>query len=196
MRGHYVTADELAAVTAAGGTLPAGIGVLENSLQAFPTFILGHLPAWLGGIALGTLLINILGCGSGLVLGAATIVTRDFLGNILTLLRRPPQLSPLAQTRFSIVALLLLGIVASHFVQGSFINDLGFLSLGLRAAVLLLPLSFALWLPNRLKALAVTLSMLVGSAVMLVTGLLHLPPDPMYYGLAASALTLAAANRR
>ena len=196
MRGHYVTADELAAITAAGGTLPAGIGVLENSLQAFPTFILAHLPAWLGGIALGTLLINILGCGSGLVLGAATIVTRDLLGNILTLLRRPPQLSPLAQTRLSIVALLLLGIVASHFVQGSFINDLGFLSLRLRAAVLLLPLSFALWLPNRLKAQAVTLSMVVGSAVMLAVGLLHLPPDPMYYGLAASALTLAAANRR
>ena len=195
MRGHYVTADELAAITAAGGTLPAGIGVLEISLQAFPTFILGHLPAWLGGIALGTLLINILGCGSGLVLGAATIVTRDLLGNILTLLRRPPQLSPLAQTRLSIVALLLLGIVASHFVQGSFINDLGFLSLGLRAAVLLLPLSFALWLPKRLKAQAVTLSMVVGSAVMLAAGLMHLPPDPMYYGLAASALTLAAANR-
>ena len=94
------------------------------------------------------------------------------------------------------MALLLLGIVASHFVQGSFINDLGFLSLGLRAAVLLLPLSFALWLPGRLKAQAVTLSMVVGSAVMLAAGLLHLPPDPMYYGLAASALTLAAANRR
>ena len=196
MRGHYVTADELAAVTAAGGTLPDGIGVLENSLQAFPTFILAHLPAWLGGIALGTLLINILGCGSGLVLGAATIVTRDLLGNILTLLRRPSHLSPLAQTRLSIVALLLLGIVASHFVQGSFINDLGFLSLGLRAVVLLLPLSFALWRPSRLKASAVTMSMVVGSAVMLIAGLLHLPPDPMYYGLAASALTLAAANRR
>ena len=190
MRGHYVTADELAAVTAAGGTLPAGIGVLENSLQAFPTFILGHLPAWLGGIALGTLLINILGCGSGLVLGAATIVTRDLLGNILTLLRRPPHLSPLAQTRFSIVALLLLGIVASHFVQGSFINDLGFLSLGLRAAVLLLPLSIALWKPGRCNARAVTASMIVGSVVMLAAGMLHLPPDPMYYGLAGSALVL------
>ena len=31
---------------------------------------------------------------------------------------------------------------------------------------------------------------------MLAAGLLHLPPDPMYYGLAASALTLATANRR
>lgn len=190
MRGHYVTATELAALQQAGETLPEGIGVLENSLQAFPTFILAHLPAWLGGIALGTLLINILGCGSGLVLGAATILTRDVYGNLLALLRRPSKLNPLAQTRLSIVLLLALGAVAAHFMQGAFINDLGFLSLGLRAAALLLPLSAALWLPGRFKPRSVTASMVVGTASMLAAGLLRLPADPMYYGLAASALVL------
>ncbi len=190
MRGHYVTATELAALQQAGETLPEGIGVLENSLQAFPTFILAHLPAWLGGIALGTLLINILGCGSGLVLGAATILTRDVYGNLLTLLRRPSKLNPLAQTRLSIVLLLALGAVAAHFMQGAFINDLGFLSLGLRAAALLLPLSAALWLPGCFKPRSVTASMVVGTASMLAAGLLRLPADPMYYGLAASALVL------
>lgn len=190
MRGHYVTAAEAAALQRAGESLPAGIGVLENSLQAFPTFILAHLPAWLGGIALGALLINILGCGSGLVLGAATILTRDVYGNLLALLRRTPRLGQLAQTRLSIVVLLALGVAAAHFVRGSFINDLGFLSLGFRAAALLLPLSFALWLPGRFHPRAVTLSMITGTAVMLITGLLHLPADPMYYGLVASAIVL------
>lgn len=196
MRGHYVTADEAAALQNAGERLPEGIGVLENTLQSFPTFILAHLPAWLGGIALGTLLINILGCGSGLVLGAATIVTRDVYGNLMTVLRRTPRLSQLAQTRVSIVLLLLLGMVAAHFVRGSFINDLGFLSLGLRAAALLLPLSFALWLPGRFNPRAVTASMIVGTVAMLAAGLLHLPADPMYYGIAASALVLLPTWRR
>ena len=190
MRGHYVTAAELAALQAAGCQLPDGIGVLENSLQAFPTFILAHLPAWLGGIALGAMLINILGCGSGLVLGAATILTRDVYGNLPTLLRRTPRLGQLAQTRLSILLLLALAVVAAHFVQGTFINDLGFLSLGLRAAALLLPLSFALWLPGRFRPRTITISMIAGTAAMLVAGLVSFPADPMYYGLAASAIVL------
>ena len=86
---------------------------------------------------------------------------------------------------------LLLGIAAAHFMRGSFINDLGFLSLGLRAAALLLPLSFALWLPGRIGARKVSAGMIVGTAAMLAAGLLRLPADPMYYGLAASALVLA-----
>lgn len=190
MRGHYVTADELSALQAAGCQLPEGVGVLENSLQAFPTFILAHLPAWLGGIALGAMLVNILGCGSGLVLGAATILTRDVYGNLLTVLKRVPRWGLLTQTRISIIVLLLLGVVAAHFFQGSFINDLGFLSLGLRAAALLLPLSFALWLPGQFKPQAITISMIGGTAAMLLAGLLRLPADPMYYGLMASAVIL------
>ncbi len=144
-------------------------------------------------ILLGTLLVNVIGCGSGLSLGAATILVRDVFD---VLSRRAGKMPQLMLTRCSIVAILAVAVGVALVAGGSFINDLGFLSLGLRAAVLLLPLSFALWLPNRLKAQAVTLSMVVGSAVMLAAGLLHLPPDPMYYGLAASALTLAAANRR
>ena len=189
MRGHYVTAAELQALQAHGEALPAGIGVLENSLQAFPTFIIAHLPAWLGGIALGTLLINILGCGSGLVLGAATIVSRDVFHSDFSAGPRA-----LRALRLTIVAILLLAIGAAHFMQGSFINDLGYLSLGLRAAALLLPLCFALWWPGRFSPRSVTLSMLAGTAAMLLAGLLSLAPDPMYYGLAASALVLLLAN--
>ena len=190
MRGHYVTAAELSALQAAGEHLPDGIGVMENSLQAFPTFIINHMPAWLGGIALGAMLINILGCGSGLVLGAATILTRDVYGNILTALRRTPRVGLLAQTRLSILLILVLGVVAAHFVQGSFLNDLGFLSLGLRAAALLLPLSFALWLPSRFNPKAVTASMIAGTIVMLAAGMTKLPADPMYYGLFASTAVM------
>lgn len=184
MRGHYVTAAEATALQAAGENLPAGIGVIENSLQAFPAFIINHLPSWLGGIALGTLLINILGCGSGLVLGASTIVMRDVV-------RR----DSLRGLRLAIVGLLALGVVVAHFVHGSFINDLGFLSLGLRAAALLLPLTFALWHPSLFSQRAVIASMIAGTAVMLTAGLLALPADPMYYGLAASAIVMLVARK-
>ena len=191
MRGHYVTAEELKALQAAGETLPAGLGVIENSAQAFPAFILKHLPAWLGGLMLGTMLINILGCGSGLSLGASTILVRDVYGNFkhrMGMTSSP--LSPLAQTRLSIVGILTLAVIATLLFHSTFINDLGFLSLGLRAVAILLPLCFALWSPGRFNPRHVLLSMPIGVAAMLLAKFTSLPGDAVYYGLAASMLTI------
>ena len=191
MRGHYVTAAEFAAMQAAGESLPEGIGVIQSSLEAFPAFVLGHLPAWLGGIALGAMLVNIMGCGSGLVLGASTILVRDVYGNLAAKLGwAEPTHSQLTQTRLTIAGLLALAVVIALSVKGTFINDLGFLSLGLRAVALLFPLSFALFLPERFSARAVGPAMITGTAVMLLAKSLSLPADPVYYGLGASLLLM------
>lgn len=191
MRGHYVTADELNLLKSAGESLPAGIGVIENSAQAFPAFILKHLPAWLGGLMLGTMLINILGCGSGLSLGAATILVRDVYGNFKRRMGMTASpMSQLAQTRLSIVGILAAAVIATLLFHSTFINDLGFLSLGLRAVAILLPLSFALWLPGRFKPNRVLISMPIGVAAMLLANAAALPGDAVYYGLAASLATI------
>lgn len=197
MRGHYVTADELKALQAAGEALPAGLGVIENSSQAFPAFILKHLPAWLGGLMLGTMLINILGCGSGLSLGAATILVRDVYGNVkrrMGLTASP--LSQLSQTRLSIVGILVAAVIATSLFHSTFINDLGFLSLGLRAVAILFPLCFALWWPGRIKPGRMVLSMPVGVAAMLLANFTSLPGDAVYYGLGASLLILLSSRPR
>ena len=191
MRGHYVTADEYAAMQSAGEGLPAGIGVIENSAQAFPAFILKHLPAWLGGLMLGTMLINILGCGSGLALGASTILVRDVYGNLRRRLGMAPgRLTQLMQTRLSIMGILVAAVIAALVFHGAFINDLGFLSLGLRAVVILFPLCFALWLPGRFNPRSILLSMPIGVGTLLLANLLSLPGDAVYYGLGASLLTI------
>ena len=191
MRGHYVTADEFAALQSAGETLPAGIGIIENSAQAFPSFILKHLPAWLGGLMLGTMLINILGCGSGLALGAATILVRDVYGNIRRRMGLAAgRLSQLMQTRLSIMAILAVAVIAALVFHGSFINDLGFLSLGLRAVAILFPLCFALWLPGKFNTRSILLSMPVGVCSLLLANSLSLPGNAVYYGLGASMITI------
>ena len=187
MRGHYVTASELTAMQQAGEVLPAGIGVIENSAQAFPAFILRHLPSWLGGIMLGTLLINILGCGSGLSLGVATILVRDVYSNLQ---RGAVRWSQLVQMRLSIVAVLIIAVVVALLCNNSFINDLGFLSLGLRAVSILFPISFALWLPGRFKPRQVLLAMPIGVIAMLAAKLLSLPGDAVYYGLTIELLVI------
>ncbi len=191
MRGHFVTAQELNMLQAAGETLPAGIGVIEDSAQAFPAFILKYLPAWLGGLMLGTMLINILGCGSGLSLGAATILVRDVYGNFKRRMgMTSAPLSQLAQTRLSIVDILTAAVIATLLFHGTFINDLGFLSLGLRAVAILLPLCFALWCPGRFQPGGMLLSMPVGVAAMLMAKFTDMPGDAVYYGLAASLAIL------
>lgn len=187
MRGHYVTASELTAMQQAGEVLPAGIGVIENSAQAFPAFILRHLPSWLGGIMLGTLLINILGCGSGLSLGVATILVRDVYSNLQ---RGAARWSQLVQMRLSIVAVLIIAVVVALLCNNSFINDLGFLSLGLRAVSILFPISFALWLPGRFKPRQVLLAMPIGVIAMLAAKLLSLSGDAVYYGLTIELLVI------
>ena len=197
MRGHCITGDELKALQAAGETIPAGIGVIENSAQAFPAFILGHLPAWLGGLMLGTMLINILGCGSGLSLGAATILVRDVYGNFkrrMGITSSP--LSALAQTRLSIAGILTAAVIATLLFKSSFINDLGFLSLGLRAVAILFPLCFALWCPGRFQPRRILLSMPVGVIAMLIAKAISLPGDAVYYGLAVSLVILLIRSRK
>ena len=197
MRGHYITSDELDALRQAGETVPAGLGVIEGTALAFPAFILEHLPAWLGGLMLGTMLINILGCGSGLSLGASTILVRDVYGNIKRRLGvGDSPLSPLTQTRLSIVGILVLAFMAAIAFSGTFINDLGFLSLGLRAVAILFPLSFALWLPGKFKANRVLLSMPVGVAAMLLANFASLPGDAVYYGLATSLVAILSSRTK
>lgn len=191
MRGHYVTADELTALQTAGETLPDGIGVIENSAQAFPAFILKHLPAWLGGLMLGTMLINILGCGSGLTLGAATILVRDVYDNLKRRMGiTKSSISQLTQTRLSIVGILTAAVIAALLFHSTFINDLGFLSLGLRAVAILFPLSLALWCPGRFKPRRVLLSMPIGVAALLIAKFTSLPGDAIYYGLGASLIVI------
>jgi SSS family solute:Na+ symporter len=160
------------------------------------------MPAWLGGIVLGAMLINVLGAASGLSLGAATIVVRDVVENLRTFIaskvKTAPahsQLSTLTQTRLSIVAILAIAVLVANLFNGAFINDLGFLSLGLRAVALLFPLSFALWMPGRFNARAVLLSMPIGTAAMLLGKAFDLPGDPVYYGLAASLIVILSHRR-
>ena len=136
---------------------------------------------------LGTLLINILGCGSGLSLGAATILVRDVYGNLS---QKASQWSQLVETRVSIVIILVVAVICALLWNSSFINDLGFLSLGLRAVSILFPLSFALWLPRRFSSRSILLAMPVGVVAMLIAKALSLPGDAVYYGLAIEVMVI------
>ena len=182
MRGHYVTADELQQLQAVGERLPDGMGVIGSSAQAFPRFVMDVLPDWFGGIVLGTLLVTVIGSGSGLSLGASTILVRD----VLTVVNKrfAGAKAMMRVSRTAIAGILLLGVAVALVAGNGFINDLGFLSLGLRATTVLIPLSCALWMPKRFGYKQALASMIAASAMMLAAHILNLPGDAMFYGLA------------
>ncbi|MCQ2306530.1 MAG: sodium:solute symporter family protein [Bacteroidales bacterium] len=186
MRAHYITEAELNSLIAIGKDIPEGVGVIATSAQAFPMFVTNHLPNFLGGIVLGTLLITVIIGGSGLTLGASTILVKDVF---ITLSSKFKESKPnLMITRTTIVAILLLSVVVAASFSGSYINDLGFLSMGLRTTAVFVPLTLALFFPKRFKSSWVFASILVGTAMLLIARFLRLPIDGMFLALAASLL--------
>ena len=181
MRGHYVTAEELELLTAAGQTLPENIGVMATTAQAFPLFITHRMPEFLGGIVLGTLLITIIIGGSGLTLGSSTILVRDVFMKI------NPSLSEssknLMVSRLTIVGILLMSVFVAATFSGSFINDLGFLSMGLRATAVFIPLTLALFFPRRFNYKWILVSIIAGTTALVVTQFLKFSIDGIFVGL-------------
>jgi len=180
MRGHYVTAEEMEALAVVGKTLPDNIGVMTTTAQAFPLFITHMMPEFLGGIVLGTLLITIIIGGSGLTLGSSTILVRDVFMKINPSLRDSSK--NLKVSRLTIVVILLMSVFVAATFSGSFINDLGFLSMGLRATAVFIPLTLALFLPKRFKYQWIIISIIAGTVALFISQML-LSIDGIFVGL-------------
>ncbi len=118
--------------------------------QAFPQFILNYLPPALGGVFLATLLIAIVGTGSGMALGFGRIITNDIYKRYIN--PRASGKQQLLVTRIVILAALVVSALFTLSNLGSAILTFGFLSMGLRAVVLLVPMLTALFLPGRIKS--------------------------------------------
>ena len=178
MRAHYITIDELNALNIIGKDIPEGMGVMTSSAQAFPMFVTNHMPKFIGGLVLGTLLITIIIGGSGLTLGASTILVKDVF--------KPKNSLPV--TRLTIVGLQLVAVIVAASFSGRYINDLGFLSMGLRTTATFVPLTLALFFPGKFKSKWVFISIIFGTACLIFAELVSLQVDSIYVGLIGSVL--------
>ena len=191
MRGHYITSAEIEALTVAGQAVPAGLIEIASTSQVFPTFILNYMPKLLGGIVLGTLLITVIGGGSGLSLCVATIIVNDVFCKVSKAVQKPKW--RLCLTRGVIVVVLLLAAMVAGIVPGAVINDFGFLSMGLRAAVVVVPVTFALFLRGQVNPKDATAAILAGpTCVLLSKFFLPAAIEPMYPGIMMAFLLMLA----
>ena len=155
--------------------------------EAFPRFVMENLSPVLGGVVLATLFIAVVGTGAGLALGLSTVITNNIY-------RRFAQNTDSRRTlRFSRAVILVTLSIAALFTTGnlkSAILTWGFLSMGLRAVVLLGPMCAALFFPQRADRRFVTASSVVGIVILLASKFSSLPGDCLFWGMGGSILTI------
>ena len=185
MRANYITQSEVDALISLGETVP-NLPVLTNTIQVFPTFVMDHMPSLFAGIILGTLLITVVGGGAGLSLGMATIMVKDIYKRITC--RIDTVQKELIATRGTIAVILAIAALITIVIPSSTINDLGFLSMGLRGTVVFLPLCGALWFPGKIDPRCILASIVLSPLTVIFGNLLECRIDPLFLGLAVGLI--------
>ena len=98
----------------------------------------------------------------------------------------------LAVSRVMIVLVLTVAGLLACGPLGDTILKFTFMSMGLRGAVVFLPLSCALWLPNRIPPRYTLAAVITGPQMVLLFGLWKvLPFDSLFAGVGVSAVIMA-----
>ncbi len=165
---------------------------------ALTTFITAHVPPVLAGVVLAGLFIAAVGTGAGLALGISTMLNNDIVPRLI---RRKdpaangaerPGLNMDALGKLWIVLVLAAACVLSCGSLGDIILQFAFMSMGLRAAVVFMPLLGALWLPGKADSRWMLVSVIASPAAVFAGKLLGLPFDSLFLGMGVSVLCFAA----
>ena len=175
----------------ANAALYAGV----TAKTALTAFITAHMPPLLAGIILGTFFITVVGTGAGITLGICTTLTNDIFAQRIRRFQTPQAKNALCKVLIALV-LAVAGLLACGSL-GDIILQFTFMSMGLRAAVVFVPLSCALWLPGSVSGKYALAAVIAGPLVVLLFGLWKvLPFDPVFAGVAISGVIMAAGLRK
>ena len=156
---------------------------------ALTQFVLDYLPPAVAGVVLGALFIASVGTGAGLALGISTILTNDVVKKFTHRFDAPDKADLLSKAL--IVVVLAGACLLSTGNLGDIIMNFSFMSMGLRGAVIFVPLTFALFAKGRVASIWALASVVVGPVAVLVGNLLALPFDPLFLGLAVNLVIMA-----
>lgn len=187
------------AFTAALVTIPVGlpcamIGMYMHAVHpevtpilVLPTFLLTYPPAWLGGIAMGGIILSLIGSIAGLSLGIGTMVARDMLH---ARMRHLSEKALLNMTRVLVVTVMVAACGLAMLNRGSQVLFWNYLSMALRGGGVFLPLTLAVFFPRSVSPRWATASIVLSTLAAIAATLLHSPVKPLFIGLAVSFLLL------
>jgi SSS family solute:Na+ symporter len=171
----------------------------KMAAKALTAFISQHVPDLLGGVMLATLLFAVVGTGAGLALGISTIISNDI--RKLLSKKAPDPKKDLLFSRAVIIAVLAVAVAGAAVFSSIPIQVFAYISMGLRGAVMFMPLLLALYAKNRVKKSYIITSVVVSPLIVLVFVFWKVFTfDPLFLGLAfslaVSILGLAAGRRK
>jgi SSS family solute:Na+ symporter len=156
--------------------------VAKSTALALTEFILKHVPPFLGGVMLATLLFAVVGTGAGLALGVSTIINNDIVKKLSKKAIAPK--TELVLSRLWIVAVLAVAVVLAALLGKTAIQSFAYMSMGLRGAVMFMPLMLALLAKNRVRRGFIIASVAGGPLIVLLFGIWNVFTfDPLFIGL-------------
>ena len=185
MRANYITLAEVNAMISAGLEVP-DMPMISSTIQVFPSFVMNHVPPVFAGIILGTLLITIISGSSGLLLGISAILTEDIFSASSFVERHK-----LFFSRLVIIITLIIAVTVSNLMPINAINDLGFLSMTLRASVVFMPLLCALYFRGKINPRCVLASVILSPTLAIFGSLAKIPVEPLVIAMCVSVICCA-----
>ena len=137
----------------------------------------------MGGMALGGIVLGVIGSIAGLSLGVGTMVARDMLE---PLLKVRTEAGKLMLMRLSVVGAILVAMTIALGNQGSQILFWNYLSMSLRGCGVFIPLTLAIFRPKALDSKWAMASMILSIGSAAVAGLIHTVMSPAFVGLGVS----------
>ena len=160
-----------------------------SPLLVLPIYLAEHLPPWLGGVALGGVMLSIVGSLGGLALGVATMIAKDILARAFSVEDEGKKLLLL---RVVVLVVVVSACTVAIANMGRQVLILTYLSMALRGGGIFLPLTLAVFRPKCVAPRWALLSMIVSTAVAVLFSTVLTPPvNPLFIGLAVSAVLLA-----
>lgn len=160
--------------------------VAKNALVLFTNT---YMPPILSGLILGTLFIAVVGTGAGLAMGISTIVRRDIIARYSDKMNDDKRNQLFS--RVIIIVIMVLGVLLSSGPFGDTILSFGFMSMGLRGAVVFLPMTLALWQKGKINHSCIMVSVIASPLTVLLFGTIWTLPwglDPLFAGMAVSII--------
>ena len=190
-------------VTAAFGCFTAAlivipVGLPSVAMHAFdpgvspilvlPAYLINHTSTLIGGLAMGGILLSLIGSIGGLSLGIGTMISHDI---IMPITKITDDLKLLKVTKMTVLAVMILACVISIANRGSEVLFWNYLSMALRGGGIFIPFTIAVFLPGHLTKKWAVISM-AGStlAALLSASVIHLPMDPLFVGLMVSVILI------
>lgn len=152
--------------------------------QTLPWFIMNSFPPAAAGVIWAGIMITVVGCAAGLLLGVSTNIAKNLLPKGLM----KGGAESAASQRKIILFFLLPAVVFGVFGKSAIILEMAYLGMGLRGAGTFLPFAAAMLRPGALSPRWALASCAGGLAGMFAWAFCALPGDPLFAGLAVSAV--------